>query len=309
MKDLLADSDLKLQFAGHETFPLRLLWLKKAFDVARCGTPKGTFQEQSAITTFGVGRNMALSMRHWAVAADILTDAGKALKPTPIGRLLLDTEEGLDPYLEHPATIWMVHGALASTPEHTTTWYFAFNGFNQTIFDRDLITQELLESLYGRQGLRLSVDTLRRDFDVFVRSYVPRRGDAGGEDAAEPLLAELGLIRETRLSGQYEFVRGPKPTLPDGVFALFLMRFWQSQHTNSPTLSAEQATYGMGSPGRIFKLDEDSVLECLSRIGDVTEGALQWTDTAGLRQVVLVDTPDEERLIRRSFGSAWKVTK
>ncbi|MDB5432032.1 MAG: hypothetical protein JWP35_3148 [Caulobacter sp.] len=47
---------------------------------------------------FGVGRNMAIAMRHWAVAAEILTDVGSVLEATYIGRLILDTETGLDPY-------------------------------------------------------------------------------------------------------------------------------------------------------------------------------------------------------------------
>lgn len=98
MRDTLADSRVKLQFAGHETFPLRLLWLKKAFDAAHNGAPKRTFQEPSAIAMFGVGRNMAIAMRHWAVAAEILTDVGSVLEATYIGRLILDTETGLDPY-------------------------------------------------------------------------------------------------------------------------------------------------------------------------------------------------------------------
>ena len=304
---MLADSTVKLQFAGHETFPLRLLWLKKAFDATLNGASKGTFQEPSAIAKFGVGRNMAISMRHWALASDVLVDADGTLEPTPLGRMILDTKKGLDPYLEHPATLWMVHGALASTPRNTTTWFFAFNGLNQTTFDRELVMEELVTAIGERVSVRLSPNTLKRDFEVFVRSYVGRRGEVANEDAAEPLLAELGLIRETRLSGQFEFVRGPKPTLPDGVFALFLRRFWRAQHDTSPTLSLEQASYGVGSPGRIFKLDEDSVLERLSGIEVVTDGAIRWTDTAGLRQVVMVDEVDEDVLLRGSYGATRQV--
>ena len=50
--------DSKGQFAGHETFPLRLLWLKKAFDAVGDQADARTFQEQEAIARFGVGRNM-----------------------------------------------------------------------------------------------------------------------------------------------------------------------------------------------------------------------------------------------------------
>ncbi|WP_210275439.1 DUF4007 family protein [Rhizobium sp. G21] len=154
-----------------------------------------------------------------------------------------------------------------------------------------------------RCGARGTVETVKRDVEVFLRSYAPRHGDLG-EDAAEPLLAELALIRESRLSGQFEFVRGPKPSLQNGVFALVLKRFWERWHPNAPTLSAEQASYGAGSPGQVFKLDEDSVMARLAKIGEATSGAIVWTDTAGLRQVSLarqLSTIDEVALITNSY--------
>jgi hypothetical protein len=98
-------------------------------------------------------------------------------------------------------------------------------------------------------------------------------------------MAELGLIREARVGGYFEFVRGPKPSLPDAVFAYALDRFWTRRHRSAPALTLEQVCYGPGSPGRIFKLSEDEVAIRLSRIEATTSKAWRFTDTAGLRQV------------------------
>lgn len=303
MKDVLTDSDMRLQFAGHETFPLRLLWLKKAFDaVAYQGATRRTFQEQEAIAQFGVGKNMALAMRHWALAAGMLADENGTIVPTALARLLLDDRIGLDPFLEDPSTLWLVHAALAGKPEQSTTFFYAFNTLNQTVFDREGLI-EAIHDLAKERGARATIETVKRDVEVFLRSYAPRSGDVG-EDAAEPLLAELALIRESRLSGQFEFVRGPKPSLQDGIFALVLKQFWARWHPDAPTLSAEQASYGAGSPGRVFKLDEDSVMARLTKIGDVTAGAIIWIDTAGLRQVSLarkLADVDDKALVAASY--------
>lgn len=303
MKNVLTDPDLRLQFAGHETFPLRLLWLKKAFDaVAYHGADKRTFQEQSAIAKFGVGKNMALAIRHWAFATGMLTDEEGTLSPTRLARMLFDDQSGLDPYLEDPSTLWLVHAALAGAPEQSTTFFFVFNILNQAVFDREGLV-EAIQELAKARGARATAETVKRDVEVFLRSYSPRLADVG-EDAAEPLLAELALIRESRLSGQFEFARGPKPNLQDGVFALVLKRFWKRWHADAPTLSAEQAIYGAGSPGRVFKLDEDSVMARLANIGATTNGAIIWTDTAGLRQVTLtrkLETIDDTALIIASY--------
>lgn len=271
----------KAQFAGHETFPLRLLWLKKAYDAVGSGAPLGTFQELDAITRFGVGRNMAVAIRYWALASGLFEADRKLIWATELGHMILK-DGGLDPYLEAPATIWLIHWNIASTDERTTTTYFAFNHLAGLEFTGSSIADQLLGPASG-DGRRLSSSTLKRDIEVFLRGYA-RKGEGQIEDAAEPLLAELGLVREAKVGGWFEFVRGPKPSLPSGVFAYALGQFWEREG-RSATLTAEQICYAPGSPGRVFKLDEDSVVTRLMGLGTLTGQAWQWVDTAGLRQV------------------------
>lgn len=296
------NTDSKVQFAGHETFPLRLLWLKKAFDAVESGAPSGTFQEQEAITRFGVGRNMAASMRYWALASRFFQESDRQITPTPLGNLIL-SDNGVDPYVERAASVWLCHWHIASTPEMTTTAYYAFNALAAIEFDPATLIDELL-TLVSAKGWRATRGTLKRDVEVFLRSYV-RKADALTEDAAEPLLAELGLVREARLGGWYEFVRGPKPTLHDGVFAYALAEFWEDQGGSS-SLSAEQVCYAPGSPGRVFKLDEDSVITRLMRLDDVTDGAWRWTDTAGLRQVQRHEDVAPIKLVTAAYAAGLK---
>ncbi len=292
------DRSKRVQFAGHETFPLRLLWLKKAYNAVLDGAPSGTFQEQDAIARFGVGRNMAASMRYWAVASGFFREQGKVIEPTAIGRLILP-DTGADPYLERPATIWLAHWQVASTQDMTTTAYYAFNALAVIEFDPASLVDELMTQV-SAHGWRATRGTLKRDVEVFLRSYVRKHG-AQNEDAAEPLLSELGLIREARLGGWYEFVRGPKPSLPDEIFAYALGRFWEAQG-NSTALAAEQICYAPGSPGRVFKLDEDSVITRLMALNRLTGGAWQWNDTAGLRQIQRLDDFDAATLLPVAFG-------
>ncbi len=298
MKHALSDSDVRGQFAGHETFPLRLLWLKKAYDAVREGAPAGTFQEHSAIARFGVGRNMAVSMRYWGLATAFLEEVDRIIRPTQLGNSVL-ADDGFDPYLERPATVWLAHWGVASSPEWTTTAYFAFNVLSAIEFDTGNLIDELM-ALVKARGWRATANTLKRDVEVFLRSYV-RRGGVAGDDAAEPLLAELGLIREARVGGWHEFVRGPKPTLPDGIFAYALSEFWEAKG-GSTAITAEQVCYAPGSPGRVFKLDEDSVVTRLMGIDDVTGGSWRWTDTAGLRQVQRVGDVEPMNLIAHAYG-------
>jgi hypothetical protein len=127
--------------------------------------------------------------------------------------------------------------------------------------------------------------TIKRDIECFIRSYVPRlAGTQTSEDGLEPVLVETGLIRAVG-SRSFEFRRGPKPSLPDGVFLFALDEFWQRSAAAQSTLSVERLAYEPGSPGRVFKLDEVSLIERLARIEESSRGRLVWLDTAGVRSV------------------------
>src|SRR3954447_18981402 len=101
-------------FSGHETFPFRYPWLKKGYDAVREDVT--VFGRDDAITTLGVGKNMVRSIRHWCLAAGLLEEGrgtgenrATTLRPSTLGDWLLHDETGRDPYLEDPATLWLLH--------------------------------------------------------------------------------------------------------------------------------------------------------------------------------------------------------
>jgi hypothetical protein len=293
-------------FSGHETFPLRQMWLKKAFDCAKSDwtIPKSTFTDDHAIAEFGVGKNMVAAIKHWALACDVLRDdlpGAFTVTPTAIA---IFGDGGLDPYSENPSTAWYAHWWLASRGNRATTWYWLFNHVTMPAFSRDELETPLAEFAARRDSKRkLSASTLSRDIETCLRSYAPRLAGGSPEDFAEPMLGELGLISEER-KGHFAFRRGPKVTLSDGMFAYSLLDYWDRTAPALTTLAFESIAYGDGSPGRVFKLDEDSVAERLFALDDLTEGVLSWTDTGGLRQVhrKSFETGDlVEAMLRKSY--------
>lgn len=196
-----------------------------------------------------------------------------------------------DPFLEQPGSLWLLHWRLAAMPGRATTWYFGFNEFNDAIFTRDTLSARLMARLdelrkNGRLlNSRIARATVDRDAECFVRTYVTRSSKKGlAEDGLESPFAELGLVTPLT-GGALQFRRGPKPSLPDAVFAFALVEFWQTQFETRGTLSVETIAHEPGSPGRVFLLDEESLAERLERIGEITSGALAWDEGAGLRQV------------------------
>lgn len=293
-------------FSGHETFPLRQMWLKKAFDQADHNgiVPKSAFSDDSAIAEFGVGKNMVASIRHWALACDVLRDKGaKGFEVSPVALMILKND-GLDPYSENLSTAWYAHWCLAGRGNRSTTWQWLFNQVTTPTFSKEEL--EIPLASYARSldaNRKLSSSTLSRDIETCIRSYAPRSTGGSPEDYAEPMLGELGLIYEEH-KGYFSFRRGPKATLRDGLFAYALVDYWDRAAPGLTTLPFESIAYGEGSPGRVFKLDEDSVAERLFALDDLTKGELAWTETAGVKQVhrkTFSSTELSKRMIEKAY--------
>lgn len=283
-----SESNYTPQFSGHETFPLRYGWLKKAFDaVAAAETNpanKSVFLDDNSIAQFGVGKNMVASMRHWATAVGFIQKTG--LQTTELGKLMLGSD-GLDPYLEHPSTLWLIHWHLSGHPEKTT-WFWVFNYFYGESFERDHLVNGLDKLALDRKWNKVASATVRRDVECFVRTYAAKAPSTKAiyEDALESPLAELGLIKPVGKRDGFRLVRGTKSSLGTGIFLYALIDFWERFSPNANTLSFEAISHEPGSPGRVFLLKEDDLFEYLVEISDLTNDTYKWSETAGLKQVL-----------------------
>jgi hypothetical protein len=298
-------ADFKPRFSGHETFPFRYDWLRK-FLTGPDRTPLGEWQTQSALEremiAFGVGKNMVRSMRYWAQATKAVDIRDGRAELTSFGRILLEK----DPYLDFIGTIWAVHWRIATNAEDATTWYWLFNLYPSVVVNVRTAADELKKFASMRGWRVVSDNTLRRDVECFLRCYSVERGRKGEltEDSMECPLAELELLRPQADRRMLEFQRGPKPSLPDAVFAFALNEFWLAL-TEANTLSLDQIAHSPGSPGRVFCLDENSLLERLDRIEAATDGAFRWIDTAGLQQVTRVrGVENSEALLSHIYEGA-----
>ena len=283
--------DYRPQLSGHETFPLRYGWLKKAFDAVSAtkgqeGDNRGIFTGPDAIARFGVGKNMVASMRHWATVAGVIEESGsRKIATTDFGRGLFG-DNGLDPYMEDPTTSWLIHWHLCGRPAKTT-WFWAFNHYPDLSFEREGLVQAILRLAKDRKWQRAALTTIKHDVACFVRTYVaqPPTGKSDLEDGLESPLTELGLIKPVGRRDGFRFVRGPKPSLGDGTFCYAVADFWNRHSPNVNTLSFEALAHEPGSPGRVFLLDENDVVDKLFGLEVVTNGAYSWSETAGLKQL------------------------
>ena len=276
------------QFNGHETFPLRQLWLSKVARLINESEPsKGVLDlsTEDAIVALGVGKNMCSAIRFWADACGVID--GATMRLSKYGRLIYGDEEsdGLDPCTANIATQWFVHWRLASTPDHFTPIWYLFNAVTAPTLDRETFRSSL-EGFVSTSGRKVATGSIKRGVEVALRSYAPKMTGKGHmEDFIEPLLADLELI-VPQSRDVFSFHRGTQPTLPDALFAFALLEFWERLPHQTSSLDFGRIAFDYGSPGKVFKLDSDGVNDRLARIADVTDEALIWTEQAGLKQVV-----------------------
>lgn len=314
-RSLWRGETVRYGFSGHQTFPFRYAWLPKGAGAVR--EDPEVFLQPDALVWLGVGKNMVASIRFWCEALGLLSMRGRSGMLTPLGELLFGSappadprrtsrrvREGADPYLEDPGTLWLLHWQLASRPYPASTWHLAFTRWGESIFTRDDLARWLLRCAHEGNANRSSSQSIRRDVDVFLRTYLPARDDRRRplEDSFDCPLAELGLIRRAG-PGRFAFERGPRPSLPDEVLLFALADFWRYGAPDQKTLTLERVLFDPGSPGAAFKLGDRDLVEVLERLP--ANCGLRYDETAGQRVIFRDRERNPLKFLAEYYGTAW----
>jgi hypothetical protein len=302
------------RISGHESFPCRYTWLPKA---VRGLKEEATLfmNEDEAMVKLGLGKNMVRSSRFWAQSAGMVEPAkeGKGLSPSAFGSALL-CENGFDPFLEDIRTLWLIHWKLSTnraTP--LLAWDFLLNRWQTPEFTPSAAISALKKEL-ALQENTTSDATLEQHFETFLHTYTPTRGRKGEvqEDNLDCPLVELDLIYKKgerppdenggRGESIYAFRRDEKPDISPELFLYCLNDFWTMQSENSNTLDFSQVAHGYGSPGQVFKLEEQDLRERLDGLSGQTKGAFVFAPSADLEQVRRDKQFSGEELLRHIYN-------
>lgn len=280
-----------MRFSGHETFPIREGWLHKGLTLL-VQDPEALVGPD-AVDNLGVGQNMVRSIRHWLQVTGLAQwskdfTGSRTMIPSEIGSLI----HKKDPYFLEPGTLWLLHANLVSRAE-VGTWYWFFNFFNLTRFERDVCLENL------RQYLRLSLTTkqpgrvtLERDLNCLLASYsqlIPSRQEDPEEEPYCPLV-ELDLIRHYRASGHYEINREIKP-IPFELMGYSLATAFTdaAQGKGRVDIRLEDAQRQVGAPGRVFTLSPEALFDTvLAAESEGLKEEIQISGLAGERAIRVV---------------------
>ena len=311
-------------FGRHETFTIRYGWLKRGFDQAIADP--ALFYADDAHHRLGVGKNMAKSIRFWLLATRLMAeiadpDNGRrtVMRPTRFGLGMLNGEPtvdqepylkaiaqiapaysstvGLDPYLEHLGSWWLIHWMMLSPGGKLPVWWSAFHTFTPVVFTPQSLLEHVsaqIESTSAWADPRPPTPgTVKKDVLALLRAYAgtagSRRADKVDDEIDAPMVP-LTLLRQAHEG--FRFAVGPKPGLEPAIAAFACLDFLHRTGFASRTALVSTLASEIGGPGRAFKLTERDLLDLLARAAVAHPNLLEITSTSGSGSLAVVaDAP------------------
>lgn len=285
-------------FAGHQTFHPRFGWIKKGFDAA--AADPDVFNRPDAPVILGVGKNMVEAIRFWCLATRVLKRLPNPDRPrtsitvpTGLGVALLG-DDGLDPYLEDVTSLWVLHWQAVSAVSLLPIWWVAFNDFDAVEFTDEDLTRFCIDAVAATTWSQPNPSSISKDVDCLLRMYTSRdtRGRQTVDDLLDSPFRELGLITPAA-SGRdtYRFVRGVKPSLTPAAVTYACLDYLAATDPDARTVSLTRLTADGGSPGRLMRLTEKSVLAALEETATSVKG-LDLASPAGATQLIVDGRPE-----------------
>jgi hypothetical protein len=315
----MSDSRLKeaceYSFARHETFAPRFGWLHKGF-IAVNNDPEA-FLSEDAPVTLGVGKNMVNAIRYWSSAFKLTIEhvkggASRAHTASPTWEACwLLSENGADPYLEDPASLWLLHWWLLSPSCMAPTWWVAFNTLTSSRFSEGELAEAVTRHLRLADWSNPAPASVVRDIDCLTKMYAPRRAPKGGspgsfEDLLDCPFRELGLLEpaagEDRI---WRFTETAKATLPTPIIAYACLDY-ASRHGNAErSVTLARLANEPGAPGRAFRLREPDIAAALNEVRKL-HPFISVTDAIGQRSLVSHEDPRKLAwdILDAHFGNA-----
>lgn len=297
MLGVVNKAEQKLSFSGHDTFHCRQLWLKKGYDFLRNGNK---FTDTNAVVLLGVGKNMVSAIFFWMKAFGLINKNGDI---TDVAEYIF-SPEGIDPYLEDEATLWLLHYQLVTTGQ-ASIYNLIFNDLRKEKIE---FTKEnflmFVERKSNEFGLsQFNKKTVSTDFDVLTKMYIRTTEQVKDkEDTFSGLLADLNLIQEEKkVNSLYSIPNGNRNSLPEEIIIYSILDSGDFQNSISlNTLFQER-----NQAGSVFAITKNALMEKLESISKnpaFKKFGITLSDHAGIKELQFSSKPNKFDILNHYYG-------
>ena len=281
----------KVSFGRNETFNLRYSWLNKGLKEFKENT--NIFVSDSAPLVLGVGKNMVNSIKYWLGAYQIIDFSTDTAVQTDFGELI----DKYDPYLENPATLWLLHWKLCTNPDNATFYYWFFNYFKKTKFTKIELINEVVEWLDDKGCKKISPSTIDRDTLLLLKTFSNSSEEIKNfEESLENPFYALNLLSKNT-DGSYSTIYEPRESINIQVLGMCLIEIFESTEVNNLLnqsakrlqMPVGEFLYEVPSITKIFRINETYFYQLLEELISEYPNVFGFTDTAGQKIIELKD--------------------
>jgi hypothetical protein len=276
---------MKYTFSGHDSFICKHFWLKKGYDYIKS---RNNFNEEAGVVKLGVGKNMVTAISYWLKSFGVIDNSNAF---TEFGGYMLDGRNGVDPYLEDLASIWLLHYSLVKN-ERASIYSLFFNEFRRERieFTRAQLFKFIKRKLESVDQANFTINTINSDISVFIRNYL--KPDYKGskidiEDDFSNLMIDLDLMdvyQSENVEGKsvewYRIENKHRTELP---FQIVLFSILDNEKFGN-SISFKELMGGLNSPGSVFALTDDGLYQKIEQITAHYKGVV-YTESAGVREL------------------------
>lgn len=287
-------NNTKFKIRGHESFFIRKGWLNKGLRSVHAEPKIFVDKNQKPMDILGIGSNMVKSLRYWMQATGLTTEnrfVGQEL--TEIGELIFEN----DKYIEEIGTLCILQYMLATNESLATSWYYFFNEFKLTEFNKDDFVLHF--SNYLRlHDFSVSERSIEDDFNCIINTYVPRIKSNPGkvlpENNIDCPLGELGLID---IVNKKEKIYRKQSLAIDTIHPFIMLAFILKQADGADEVKINTIQNAKNGIGKVFDIEPVSMINLLNKL----EGYVKVIRTAGLDIVKITTEMTSSDCLRKYY--------
>ena len=179
-----------------------------------------------------------------------------------------------DPYLENPATLWLLHWKLCTNPDNATFYYWFFNYFKKTKFTKIELINEVVEWLDDKGCKKISPSTIDRDTLLLLKTFSNSSEETKNfEESLENPFYALNLLSKNT-DGSYSTIYEPRESINIQVLGMCLIEIFESTEVNDLLnqsakrlqMPIGEFLYEVPSITKIFRINETYFYQLLEEL-------------------------------------------
>ncbi|MHA7965816.1 DUF4007 family protein [Paenibacillus sp. CAU 1782] len=271
-----------MRFGQHQTFHLRVNWLRKGISMVR-RDPR-FFYDKEAAEKVGLGKNMVQSLKFWMLTTNIICEGKDQESRQSIhfingfGELI----DSFDPYLNYPETLSLLHYFILDRSDPLTVWDWFFNINNNRVATKEELVNSIISWASTIQNTEPLEKSIKRDIDCLLRLYTLDTVE-DPEDVTQSPLSSLGLITEHKGIVRKNAVRHESIGLTALMYVL--LKYGEKNEVNSISIDEIESKPNLW--GKIYHLSRVEIIKALESLEEHPLYPISFVRTNSLNDVLL----------------------